>query len=164
MIDVTQQPGSGRIEVIDAVRGAAVLGILFANIQSWSGYKFIPLEMIAELPFYNLDEVFNAIQWWLIDGKVYAMFSLLFGVGFGLQWNKYENDAERFLPMYRRRMFFLLLFGLLHALVWSGDILMLYALLAFVMIELRRVPTQWLIPLTIFLLSFFLLPQVDGLR
>jgi uncharacterized protein len=156
----TEKPNNGgRIGVIDAVRGFAILGILFANIQSWSGYKFIPLETIEQLPYFDLDSLFNTLQLWVIDGKFYAMFSMLFGVGFGLQYSKYEADEARFLPTYRRRQLFLLLFGVIHALIWSGDILVLYALLAFVMIELRRVPNPWLLPLALGLLAFFLVPQ-----
>jgi uncharacterized protein len=77
-----------RIGEIDVIRGFAVLGILFANIQSWSGYKFIPHELIADLPCYSLDPMFNVLQLWIVDGKFYAIFSMLFGVGFGNQYNK----------------------------------------------------------------------------
>jgi len=38
-----------RIDVLDVVRGFAIFGILMANIQSWSGYKFIPFEEIQRL-------------------------------------------------------------------------------------------------------------------
>src|SRR5210317_2329862 len=134
---VTVAPG--RIHIIDAIRGLAILGILFANIQSWSGYKFIALDEIQSLPLYHLDGVFNQLHYWLVDGKFYAIFSMLFGAGFGLQYLKYQHEQSPFIRKYRRRLAFLVLFGVAHALLWSGDILTLYALLAFVLVMLRNI-------------------------
>ncbi len=148
-----------RIGVIDAIRGFAILGILFANIQSWSGYKFLPYETIAILPYYSLDPLFNVLQHWVIDGKFYAVFSILFGVGFGIQYNKNEANERPFLQTYRRRLAFLLLFGVIHSLFWSGDILTLYALLAFVLVSLRKIPPRYLLPVSVGLLCWFMLEQ-----
>lgn len=155
-----ETPAPGRIDVIDAIRGLAVMGILFANIQSWSGYKFIPLTDIAELPFAELDGVLNLLHLWVVDGKFYAIFSMLFGAGFGLQYLKNRQRMDQFLPVYRRRLAFLLLFGILHALLWSGDILTLYALLAFVMVWLRDLSRPQVFALVVFLLVAFVLPQI----
>ncbi|PLW70690.1 DUF418 domain-containing protein [Pseudohalioglobus lutimaris] len=155
-----EKSANTRIEVIDAIRGFAVLGILLANIQSWSGYKFLPFTELAELPYYTLDAV---LYWWntfLVDSKFYAIFSLLFGVGFGLQWERKQHQAETFLPMYRRRMAFLLLFGFLHMLLWSGDILLLYAILAFVMIALRSLSPRSQLLLGVTLMFAFLLTHL----
>lgn len=155
-------PGSAntRIDVIDTIRGFAVLGILLANIQSWSGYRFLPFTELAELPYYALDSM---LYWWntfLVDSKFYAIFSLLFGVGFGLQWQRKQHQAHTFLPMYRRRMAFLLLFGFLHMLLWSGDILLLYAMLAFIMIALRELPPRTQLQLGVALMFFFLISHI----
>lgn len=158
-----EKVANARIDVIDAIRGFAVLGILLANIQSWSGYKFLPFTELAELPFYALDAT---LYWWntfLVDSKFYAIFSLLFGVGFGLQWERKQHQADTFLPMYRRRMAFLLLFGLLHMLLWSGDILLLYAMLAFIMIALRGLAPRVQLQLGAALMCFFLLSHIAAL-
>lgn len=150
---------NSRIHIIDAIRGLAVLGILFANIQSWSGYRFIPLADIEALPLYHLDALFHQLHYWLVDGKFYAIFSMLFGAGFGLQYVKNQQNLPPFISKYRRRLGFLLLFGAAHALLWSGDILTLYALLAFVLVLLRNIPYQRLLPLAVLLLCAFALPQ-----
>jgi uncharacterized protein len=149
-----------RIHVIDAIRGLAVFGILLANIQSWSGYKFMPLEGIEELPLYHLDALFNHLHYWLVDGKFYAIFSMLFGAGFGIQYLKHQQKQPPFISKYRRRLIFLLLFGTVHALFWSGDILTLYALLAFVLVLLRNIDFERILPLSILLLCAFALPQL----
>jgi uncharacterized protein len=128
-------PGA-RVHIIDAIRGLAILGILFANIQSWSGYKYVGFETIEALPLYHLDVLFMHLNNWLVDGKFYAIFSILFGAGFGL------------------------MFGVCHALLWSGDILTLYALLAFVLVMMRNLDYEKLLPVAVFLLCAFALPQV----
>ena len=151
---------SERIRILDAIRGLAILGILFANIQSWSGYRFISFGEIEALPFYDLDGLFNHLHYWFVDGKFYAIFSILFGVGFGLQFLKYQHDDRSFVRKYRRRLSFLLLFGIAHALLWSGDILTLYALLAFVLVMLRNTRHDRLLPLAVTLLCLFALPQL----
>jgi uncharacterized protein len=89
----------------------AVLGILFANIRSWSGYRFIPLTEIESLPAYHLDGLFNSLHYWLVDGKFYAIFSMLFGAGFGIQYLKNQQNQPPFIKKYRRRLGLLLLFG-----------------------------------------------------
>jgi uncharacterized protein len=150
---------SKRIDIIDAIRGFAVLGILFANIQSWSGYRFIPLKQIDTLDYAHLDRVFNSLHLWIVDGKFYAIFSILFGAGFGLQYLKNQGQMDSFIPVYRRRLALLFLFGIVHALFWSGDILTLYALLGFVMILMRDLPTGSILWLGIGLLLFFAIPQ-----
>lgn len=158
-IQAAINPGHGRLGIIDAIRGLAILGILFANIQSWSGYLFTPFTQMQNLPLAELDGLFYSLHKILIDGKFYSIFSLLFGVGFALQFNKNEQRQQDFIPVYKRRLCFLLLFGLCHTLIWSGDILTLYALLAFVMVSLRNFSTQAVLILAVSLLLWFLVPH-----
>lgn len=153
-------PVHSRLGVIDAIRGLAILGILFANIQSWSGYSFTPFTELQRLPFAELDSLFYSLHKILIDGKFYSIFSMLFGVGFALQFNKNQHKQAEFIPVYRRRLCFLLLFGACHALIWSGDILTLYALLAFVMVSLRNLSPRAILCLSMALLSAFIVPHL----
>ena len=155
----TGKTPSGRIAVIDAIRGFAVLGILLANIQSWSGYKFLPDEYVQQLPYYGWDHTLSVLDHWLVDGRFYSVFSMLFGVGFGIQYLKNRDNQVPFISVHRRRMGFLLLFGVLHSLLWSGDILTLYALLAFLLIALRNLPDGAVLGLALALLMAFLAPQ-----
>ena len=74
----------------------------------------------------------------LVEGKFYSIFSLLFGVGFALQLTRTEALDHPFVSFFRRRMLFLLLIGVTHALVWAGDILWLYAVVGFVLIPFRQ--------------------------
>ncbi|MCK4826790.1 DUF418 domain-containing protein, partial [bacterium] len=113
-----------RIDFIDILRGFALLGILFNNILLFSGYDFIPLQNLRQFSTFDLDTQLWEFLDIVITGKFYTLFSILFGVGFYLQWSKKSHD---FLKVYRRRLFILLIFGFLHSLLWFGDILFLYA-------------------------------------
>lgn len=118
-----------RIRLLDALRGFALLGILLGNIGAFSGLYFISAEQLDAAAG---DGHWNAtIEFWsqvLIKGKFYSLFSLLFGIGVALQWQR--STAEDFRRCHQARMSVLLLLGLLHSLfLWAGDILLLYAMI-----------------------------------
>jgi uncharacterized protein len=101
--------------------------------------------------------------------KFYAIFSILFTVGFYIQWNKNKSDAVNFLKTYRRRLFILLLIGFIHGLFWSGDILFTYAIYGFILILFRNVKPKNLLRWSIFFIfiqvaiDFALLPFTEAL-
>jgi uncharacterized protein len=136
-----------RLAWIDALRSFALLGILLSNIHPLSGYAFMDDAARARLPLANLAP---AIDWFthvFVEGKFYALFSLLFGMGFALQLARAPQGFAPVAAMHRRRMGWLLLFGLVHAwLLWWGDILVIYALLGFTLPWfLRRSATTLLV-------------------
>lgn len=123
-----------RIEVLDALRGFALFGILLANMLYWSGWGAMTGEQ--RIAFAGAE----AVTWQyrfhhlLLDGKFYTIFSLLFGVGFALQIARQSARGIEGLRVYRRRVLVLLGIGLVHSwLIWDGDILTLYALLGLVL-------------------------------
>jgi uncharacterized protein len=125
-------PASGeeRLDVVDALRGFALFGILLANILYWSGWGMVTdAQRIAwggaagDLWQYRFHHL-------LVDGKFYTIFSFLFGAGFALQLERLLRRGHDGLRIYRRRVLVLLAIGTVHSvLIWDGDILMLYALL-----------------------------------
>ena len=134
-----------RVEVIDALRGFAILGILLANILSWSGVKFLPFTEIQQWPSFELDLFIYHLNGFLIDTKFYTIFSLLFGIGFFLQFNKNRDNQVDFMKIYYRRLRYLMLFGLIHMFFWSGDILFIYALVGFVFVQFRNLKPKTLL-------------------
>ena len=79
---------------------------------------------------------------------------MLFGFGFWIFMNKAAEKGLSVIPVFGRRLFFLLLFGLAHMiLLWAGDILIFYALLGFILILFRNVSNRkifkWAIWLTL---------------
>jgi uncharacterized protein len=139
-----------RIEIIDILRGFALLGIIFMNMSFFSGYAYMPFEDLKHITNFPLDEKLHTFLEIIVTGKFYTIFSILFAVGFYIQLNKNNEDSVNFLKTYRRRLFILLLIGLIHGLFWSGDILFTYAIYGFIIILFRNVK-----PKNLFRWSFF---------
>ena len=106
-----------RIEMVDALRGLALLGILLANTP------------YTENPGSAADTTLNFLFHLLIEKKFITIFSMLFGFGFYVQLKRAEEAGINFSGYYLKRMLILLLIGCLHAyLFWNGDIIRNYAL------------------------------------
>jgi uncharacterized protein len=116
---------------LDVLRGVAVGGILLANIFVFLGLTFADDQRLATLPAAAVNRWVQFLEEVFVAGKFYSIFSLLFGIGFGLQLSR-RGDAA--VSRFRRRLRVLLAIGAVHAfLIWAGDILLLYALLGFTM-------------------------------
>lgn len=137
---------SERHTILDVLRGLALLGIALANFPEFSLYSFLPVEATDAMPTAGTDRVVHYLQYTFIDGKFYTIFSLLFGIGFSIIIaNTMKRGANGFRTFYRR-MSVLLLIGFLHLMfLWSGDILMLYALLGMLLPLFRNVSNKVLL-------------------
>ncbi|HEX6126930.1 MAG TPA: DUF418 domain-containing protein [Pyrinomonadaceae bacterium] len=126
-----------RIEILDILRGLAVAGILIGNMQWFSGYGMMPRAVTAAAPVY--DHVTHFLVHFFVEGKFYSIFSLLFGFGFAMQIARAEERGDERASLFKRRLFWLLVIGLLHAyLLWAGDILSIYAVMGFVLLLFRK--------------------------
>lgn len=122
-----------RVHVLDVLRGLSLLGILQANVLVLSGLLFVV--MVGDLTLSPLDAAVGFAIEALVHGKFYSLFSLLFGIGFHVFLSRAGARGGPAKPLFRRRLWILLAIGFLHAtLLWSGDILMLYAMLGFVLV------------------------------
>lgn len=146
-----------RIEILDILRGFALLGIIFMNMAFFSGYVFMPFDDLQQISNFELDEQLYSFLDIVVTGKFYTLFSILFAVGFYIQYEKKKEDAVNFLKTYRRRLFFLLLIGLLHSLIWFGDVLLVYSIFGFILILFRNVKSKNLLRWSLFFLLFPLL-------
>ena len=143
---ITPVNQNNRIEFLDILRGIAIQFIFMANILFFSGYFFFPKDFrILEYVFAS-DEILGFISFALIDGKFYSIFSLLFGIGCIIQYEKLIKNNKPFAPFFRRRMFWLLILGGIHLVgFWLGDILTLYAVLGFIVILFIKIPDKTLL-------------------
>jgi len=128
-----------RIVSIDVLRGFALLGILLINIRSFTSVGAMYMNPEAVGPISGLDHA----AWWvttlLADQKFMAIFSMLFGAGVVLMYERRDTQGLRSAGLHYRRMAGLLVIGLLHAYgVWYGDILVTYALCGLWLFLLRR--------------------------
>ncbi len=147
-----------RVPQIDALRGLALCGIVLANIQWFSGYAVDPS---AAKDVLGLDAAVTIALHVCVDGKFYALFSLLFGASFALMIDRERALGRDAADLVRRRLGSLGILGVLHAtLLWFGDILSLYAFAA--------IPLWWILrfqPRHALLMSLMLLasPVLLGL-
>jgi len=147
-----------RLKILDVLRGFALMGIFAANVfifdlESLSDVEdsFNALALgVADIPFLVFMSVF-------ILNKMMALFSMLFGAGILLLAERLEARNEPSLKIHYTRNALLAAVGLIHGLFWFGDVLLIYALCAFVLFPLRRWSsrrflllgsTLWLVALT----------------
>lgn len=152
-----------RIASIDVLRGVAVLGILVINIDFFalpSASFFNPMVAGGFTGVNLLTWKVNSI---LFFEKMMAIFSMLFGAGLILMYNRAESAGRSFGGIYYRRIMWLLLFGLAHGyFLWYGDILHAYAICGLFLYLLRRRSAKLLIILGLLLLMIGVLVQVGS--
>ena len=127
-----------RIYSIDAVRGLAILGILFMNItfhqNGYGNYAFFEQPLLSD----TIISLFNTL---FLDGRFRSLFCLLFGAGLAIQYEVCEKHGRNFLDFSQARLKWLFVFGLVHGVfVFSGDILLYYSLCAFFILKHFTLP------------------------
>ncbi len=128
-----------RAQILDVLRGIAILGIFLNNIFGLSGYGFLTEKSKQQFSTYSIDRIIEFLQVVFVEGKFYSLFSLLFGIGFSIILIRTEQKGFNALKVFYRRLAVLFLFGALHIfLLWEGDILLLYALIGFVLPLFRK--------------------------
>ena len=127
-----------RADVLDALRGFALLGIFVSHVPDFSGYTFMSEAGRAAVDRHGLDGLLDPTLHFLIQGKFFSLFSLLFGIGFAVQLESALRSGRHFASHFARRLSILLLIGAAHALIWYGDILKDYALIGLLLIVTAR--------------------------
>ena len=146
---------AARIDSLDLIRGVAVLGILLMNAVSFR-YGLAPyLNLSAGGTAGGLDWAVGIFGEVLVDQKFMALFSLLFGAGILLFIERAQRREGRPILLNLWRNALLLGIGVLHGLVWDGDVLVVYAVSAVFLIALRGLSAKALIGIgaAVFLLS-----------
>jgi uncharacterized protein len=151
-----------RIAAVDVLRGFALLGILAMNIVAfaWPGDAYEnPLRGGG---FSGLDRVIWVFNYLFFEMKMMTLFSMLFGAGLVLMGERSDQRGASLRGVYYRRCLWLLVIGLVHSyLIWSGDILVMYAECGLIIYLFRRWRPRTLIPLGIAFLCV-LVPIVMG--
>ncbi len=130
---------SERIAALDLIRGIAVLGILAVNVAGFAGPDSGNYSPDLPRPGSTADHVAFMVQQVLFEGKMRALFSILFGASMVLFIDRAEAARRDGTLLQARRLIWLALFGYLHfLLLWSGDILFIYAMAGFIALLLPR--------------------------
>ena len=147
-----------RIHSLDLLSGFAVLGILIMNITSFSqiSMAYMNPKIGAGLEGYN--QYFHGFNFIFADTRFMSIFSMLFGAGVVLFTQRIEAKGKRVAALHYKRMFWLLLFGLIHAyFIWVGDILVAYAICGSLVFFFRKKSIRTLFIMAIIL---FLIPII----
>src|SRR5262245_17439863 len=126
-----------RLELVDALRGLALLGILLANVP----YDDNAPSLVSAT--WQIDNSLTFLFHLLIEKKFITIFSILFGFGFYNQLKRSEESGIEFRPYYLKRMLILFLIGCVHAyFFWFGDIIRDYALCGMILLVVYKWPQK----------------------
>ncbi|HET6941824.1 MAG TPA: DUF418 domain-containing protein [Sphingomicrobium sp.] len=135
--------GSGRIVVLDIIRGIAVMGIFSVNVIAFAMIEAAYFNPPAYGGDAGADLAVWAANMILIDGKMRSLFSMLFGASMLLVIERAEAAGQSGFRVHARRMLVLLAFGLVHYyFIWFGDILTLYAVCGLIAFLFRNLPPE----------------------
>lgn len=180
MTTATEPDGAPRVASLDILRGIAILGILFMNINAMGGAILMMWMDVWRYGHSGLDEAAFFLRNTLADGTARCLLEMLFGVGMVILTDRASRTLPAVAPHGRlaraRRWLFgdwavmrsyywrsivLFAFGLIHVfiLLWPGDILHTYGLAAIVAFLFRRLGPKWLLAIG---LSMALFQAVGG--
>lgn len=130
-----------RIAALDLIRGVAVLGILAVNAFSFAGPPTASYSPDWPHPGSMADHWVFAAVLVLFEGKMRALFTILFGASMLLFVRRAERKGRDGQMLQLRRLGWLALLGYLHyLLLWDGDILLLYAVIGCIALAFVRAP------------------------
>lgn len=145
-----------RIEVIDALRGFAVMAILLVHSLEHFIFPVYPTdspEWLNILDNGTLNVVFS-----LFAGKSYAIFALLFGFTFYIQCHNQEKKGKNFGYRFLWRLVLLVGFATINAAFFpAGDVLLLFSIVGIVLFLVRK----WSDKAILITAIFFLLQPIE---
>ena len=127
-----------RIDVADALRGIAVAGIiLYHSVEHFNIFTQEPI--LHALPS---DQTVADVLAWLLSGKMYGIFAMLFGLSFFIMNDNQQQKGKCFSGRFAWRMCLLFMFGVINVAFYDGDILMLYACYGLLLIPISYLPSK----------------------
>ncbi len=149
--------GRDRIEVLDALRGFAILGIFYMNLPAMAGPISAMFGSIRDMGWSPADQNAWLFMETFLEGTQRGLLEMLFGAGLMVTAAKAmtPDGPVAVADLYIRRNLWLLAFGLINifVLLWPGDILHIYALCALALFPFRKLSLRWLIPLGLLISS-----------
>lgn len=130
---------SPRIEMVDALRGFAVIAIGLIHSVEHFIYNVYP-DPSSQSEWLNiLDNGTFSVVFSLIAGKGYAIFSILFGFTFAIQYANQQRKGNDFGVRFLWRLLLLAGFATLNSMFFpGGDVLLLYAIVGIVLFVVRK--------------------------
>jgi uncharacterized protein len=147
---------SQRIAIVDVLRAFALFGIIINH--SAMGFLAGPAPDPQFNIFSGLDTTVKDLATILTFGKFFAIFSFLFGLSFAIQLENATRKGAAFSGRFTWRLLILLAIAFVHNMFFSGDILMIYAILGFLLIPFRMLKNRALL-----IVALILVLNIPGL-
>ncbi len=136
-----------RVDVADALRGFAVLAIiLLHSIEHFNFYSFPSTDGQSAWLNFTDKAIWDGL-FFAFGGKAYAIFALLFGFSFFIQHDNQRLRGNDFRARFCWRLLILFVIGNINAAFFTGEILVLYALVGFVLVLTCRLSDRTVIAL-----------------
>lgn len=134
-----------RVDVADVLRGFAVLAIILLHaIEHFNFYQFPDPATRDQWLAFSDKAIWNGL-FFMFGGKAYAIFALLFGFSFFIQHDNQRMRGNDFRLRFCWRLILLFIIGQLNAAFFTGEVLVLYALVGFVLVLTCRLSTRTVI-------------------
>lgn len=153
-ISTNKKQGHARVDIADVLRGLAVMGIiLLHSIEHFNFYSFPDTTDQSVWLNFTDKAIWNGL-FFLLGGKAYAIFALLFGFSFFIQDDNQRMRGNDFCLRFCWRLILLFLIGNINACFFTAEVLVLYSLVGFILPLTCRLKDKW-----VFLLACVLLIQ-----
>ncbi len=129
-----------RITLIDALRGSALFGLFMVHCVEHFELTLYPENRTALMQ--QIDGWTNWAAFFLFSGKAYAIFAMMFGVSFMLILDSWTRKGVDVMTRFPWRLVLLGAFGYLNGILYSGDILLVMAVLGLPLVLLHRLPDK----------------------
>jgi uncharacterized protein len=147
---------SQRIEALDVLRALALLGVIVIHAVFEFRVSIFQQFLASTSDLSSIDHMVQSFLAAAVELKAFALFSLLFGAGLAIQFDRLANNPRR-LVLLLRRLAVLLLIGAVHlVLIWNGDILVEYAVAGLVVLPLLFAPRRLALAAAVAALALYL--------
>ncbi len=136
---------SSRIDIIDALRGFALAGIVIVHMVENYVAAPVPEAAVEAAHAGVFDYVIDGVVVILLRGKFFALFSFLFGLSFYIQMNNAYQKKVDYRYRFLWRMILLMIIGYLHSLFYRGDILTIYVMLGIFLLFFYKLRSPWIL-------------------
>jgi uncharacterized protein len=146
----TNPLSTNRVTVVDALRGFAIMSIMFVHNLEHFDFYFTPRSSPVWLKVLD-GKVWDSV-FFLFSGKSYAIFALLFGFTFYIMDSKQQSKGLDFRARFVWRMAILLCFGIFNSIFYQGDILAIYAVLGISLVFVNKLSNRAVLLIAIVLM------------
>ena len=139
----THRIGHPRVDVADVLRGLAVMGIIILHsIEHFNFYSFPDTAGQCDLLRFTDRAIWDGL-FFTFGGKAYAVFALLFGFSFFIQYDNQRMRGYDFRGRFCWRLVLLFVFGNINACFFTAEVLVLYSLVGFILPLTCRLKDKW---------------------